>query len=97
MRKEHSTVIFKRTMQSLIFFIQIFEKLMQFMSQTSHSPKLVYFFTKFIHSEILTLPEILFCLVEIILLLLYIGIIGQNQGIRETCFKPKIDSQNCLV
>ena len=41
------------------------------MSQTSHSPELVYFFAKFIHSEGLTLPEILFCLVEIIFLLLY--------------------------
>ena len=54
------------------FFIpQIFENLMQFMSQTSHSTKLMSFFARVIPSEILTLPEILFCLVEIIFLLLY--------------------------
>ena len=41
------------------------------MSETSHSPKLVSFFAKFIPSEILSQPEIPFCLVEIIFLLLY--------------------------
>ena len=66
-------------------FSQIFEKLMQFMSQTSLSPKLVSFFARFIPSKILTLPEILFCLVEIIFCC-YMGIIGQDQGIRETSF-----------
>ena len=45
---------------------QIFEKIMQFMSQTSHSLILVSFFAKFIHSDIMTLSEILFCRVEII-------------------------------
>ena len=74
-RKEHSTVIFKTTLNhgviDLVFFSQIFEKLMHFMSQTSLSSKLVSFFARFIPSDILTLPEILFCLVEIIFLLLY--------------------------
>ena len=41
------------------------------MTQTSHYPKLVSFFAKFLPSEMLTLPDILFCLVEIIYLLLY--------------------------
>ena len=40
------------------------------MSQTSNSPKMVSFFAKFICSEILTLPEILFWHVEIIVFLL---------------------------
>ena len=62
-----------------------FKKLMQFMSQTSHSPKLVSFFAVFIPYEIQALPEILFCHVGIVFCC-YIGIIGQNQGIRETSF-----------
>ena len=41
------------------------------MSQTSHSPKLISSFAKFIPLEVLALLEILFCLVEIIFLLLY--------------------------
>ena len=41
------------------------------MSQKSDSPKLVSFFAKCIPSEIHTLPEILFCHVEIIFLPLY--------------------------
>ena len=44
---------------------------MQFMSQTSHSQKLVSFFAIFIPSEIQALPEILFCHVGIVFLLLY--------------------------
>ena len=68
-RKEHSTVIFNTTQNhgviSLVFFSQNFENLMQFMSQTSLSPKLVSFFARFIPSKILTQPEILFYLVEI--------------------------------
>ena len=41
------------------------------MSQTSHSPKPVSFFAIFIPSEIQALPEILFCHVGIVFLLLY--------------------------
>ena len=52
-------------------FSQVFDKLLHVMSQTSRSPKLFFFFAKFIPSDILTMPEILFCLVEIIFLLLY--------------------------
>ena len=37
---------------------------MQFMSQSSHSPKLVSFFAEVIPSEIQTLPGILFCYVD---------------------------------
>ena len=70
MRKEHSRVIFKTTKNhgviDLVSFSKIFEKLKQFMSQTSHSPKLVSFFAIFIPSEIQALHEILFCHVGII-------------------------------
>ena len=71
LREEHITVIFKTTLIHVVidFFSQIFEKIMQSMSQTSCSPKLLSFFSKFITSEILTLPEILFCHFEIILLM----------------------------
>ena len=41
------------------------------MSQTSHSPKLFFFFAIFIPSEIQALSEILFCHLGIVFLLLY--------------------------
>ena len=70
---------------------------MQFVSQTFHSPKLGSFFAKYIPSEIMTSPEILLYHVEIIFCR-YKGIVGQNQGIRETSFEPKIGIiQNCRV
>ena len=55
------------------------------MPQISHSPELVRFFAKFNPSEVLTLPEIQFCHGKIIFCC-YIGIVCQNQGIRETRF-----------
>ena len=61
---------------------------MQCILQTSHFTKLVSFFAKFIPSETLILPEILFCLVEIIFLLLY-----RNCEIKEfekPVFNPKL-------
>ena len=53
------------------------------MSQTSLSPNLVSLFDIFIPSEIVTLPEILFCLVEIIFLLLYRNYWAQSKNSRN--------------
>ena len=53
------------------------------MAQTSHSPKLVSFFARFIPSEILTMPEILFSLVEIIFLLLYRNYLAKARNSRN--------------
>ena len=53
------------------------------MSQTSHYPKLVSFFANVIPSEMLTLPEILFCLVEIISLLLYRNYWAKSRKLRN--------------
>ena len=74
MNEGHSTVIFKTTLIHGvidIFFSHIFEKIMQFMSQTSHFQKLVSFIAKCIPSEIQTLPKIQFCHVEIVFMQLY--------------------------
>ena len=72
------------------FFSQIFEKLMQFMSQTSLSPKLVSFFARFISSEILPLPEMLFCLVEITFLLIYMNYWTKSRNFEKQVFNPKL-------
>ena len=53
------------------------------MSQTSLSPKLVSFFARFIPKEILTQPEILFCLVKIIFLLLYRNHWAKSRNLRN--------------
>ena len=68
---------------------------MQFMSQISHSPKLVSFFAKYILSEILTLPEKIFCHVEIIFLLSYRNY-GAKDFKKQVC-NPGIVSQNCKI
>ena len=65
---------------------------MQFMSQSSLFPKLVSFFARFIQSEILTLPEILFCLVKIIFLLLYRNYLAKSRNSRN-----KLLTQNRYV
>ena len=62
---------------------------MQFITQTSHSPKLVSFFAKFIPSEILTLLGALFCLVEINFLLLY-----RNYWAKIKEFEKQVLTQN---
>ena len=53
------------------------------MSQTSVSPKLVSFFAKFTPSEMLTLPELMFSLVEIIFLLLYRNYWAKSRNLRN--------------
>ena len=63
---------------------------MQFMSQTSHSPKLVSFFAIFIPSEIQALSEILFCLVGIVFLLLYRNYWGKIKEFEKQVFNPKL-------
>ena len=76
----------------LSFLSQIFGKLMHFMSQTSLSPKLVSFFARFIPKEILTQPEILLCLVEIIFLLLHRNHWAKSRNLRNNFFDPKLIS-----
>ena len=53
------------------------------MSQTSPSPKLVSFFAIFIPSEIQALPEILFCHVGIVFLLLYRNYWAKSRNLRK--------------
>ena len=85
MKINHHTGIFK------IYYrwYNILKK-MQFMSQQSHSQKLVSFFAKFIPSEILTLAEILFCHVKIIFLLfIYRNYAAKSRPSRNKFFTQK--------
>ena len=59
-RKEYSTLISRQFKIIDLVFSQIFDKIMQFMSQTSYSPTLVSVFARFVPSEILTLTKLLF-------------------------------------
>ena len=63
---------------------------MQFMSQTSLSPKLVSSFAVFIPSEVQALPEILFCHVGIVFLLLYINYWAKSRNFEKQVFSPKL-------
>ena len=93
MSKKHSTVIFKTTLihgVNDLFFVQIFEKTMQFMSKTSYSPKWVSFFAKCITSQVMALPEILICHVKIIFLLLNRNFRGKVKEFKKLAFNPKL-------
>ena len=61
------------------------------MSQTSHSPNVFFFFTQFIPSEIL--PEIMFCHVQIIYLLIYRNYGAKSRNSRNKFFCPKLVSE----
>ena len=63
---------------------------MQFMPQTSHSPKLVSFFAISIPSEMQALPEILFCHVGIVFFAVIQELLGKIKDFEKQVFNPKL-------
>ena len=82
-------MIFKTTLIHRVINLD-FSKIMQFMLQTSNFQKMVSFFAEYIPSEILTLPEILFCHVEIIFFEFIWELWGKIKIFEKQVLNPKL-------